>query len=66
MLKERLSIAERELHASMNKQLINGIESVRDIVREHNIAGVYGPLIELVCSSHWYFPLPIIKERYKY
>jgi chromosome segregation ATPase len=48
-LKEKLAGAERDLHAQMNKQLIHGIESVREIQREHNMTGVYGPLIELVC-----------------
>lgn len=47
-LKEKLSTSERELHAQMSKQLIHGIESVREIEKEHKLTGVYGTLIELV------------------
>ena len=51
LLKEKVSASERDLHGHMNKQLIHGIESVREIQKELNLTGVYGPLIELV----WYW-----------
>ena len=47
-LKEKLSSAERDLHAQMSKQIVNGIESVREIQKEQKLPGVFGPLIELV------------------
>ncbi len=38
---------DRQLANSVSKQISTGLAAVRRIAEEHNIEGVYGPLIEL-------------------
>lgn len=45
--KTELEKAERTLSGTMPKTLATGLKAVRRIMTEHNIDGVYGPLLEL-------------------
>jgi len=46
-LQNTLRKAEGRLKSMMDKQMYKGIEAVRNIVKENDISGYYGPLIEL-------------------
>ena len=52
--KSQLHKAVRSLHSSIGKVKAKGLETVRKIAEEHNIPGIYGPLIELVSCSDEY------------
>ncbi|KAG2382505.1 hypothetical protein C9374_005085 [Naegleria lovaniensis] len=52
---EELSRAERKLEMTFPRTVTSGIHSVRNIVKERNIAGVYGTVIELIkCDDKYH------------
>jgi len=50
-----LNKAERDLRQSMSKPVADGIDSVKQVVQQKNIQGVYGPLIENFTSNEKFF-----------
>ena len=42
------SQAERGLYSAIGKAKSNGLDAVSQLAKKHSIAGVYGPLIELI------------------
>ena len=46
-IKEQLSMQERSLYSTLDRATFNGLQAVEKIVKENNITGYYGPLIEL-------------------
>ena len=45
--KESLQTAEKTLYTTMDRNTNAGLKAVARIARDHNIAGVYGPLYSL-------------------
>lgn len=55
-----LSRAERDLRNTMSKPVAAGIESVKRIVQEKGIEGVYGPLIEnFTCNEKFFTAIDV-------
>lgn len=54
-IKNDLGKAERDLRSCMSKSTSLGIESVKRVVQEKDIEGVYGPLIENFSCSEKFF-----------
>eukprot|EP01126_Amoeba_proteus_P045540 TRINITY_DN5103_c0_g1_i12.p1 TRINITY_DN5103_c0_g1~~TRINITY_DN5103_c0_g1_i12.p1 ORF type:complete len:879 (-),score=294.76 TRINITY_DN5103_c0_g1_i12:265-2832(-) len=46
-LKEAIAKAERQLYSSVSREVATGIEAIKRIKKEHNMEGVYAPIIEL-------------------
>ncbi|EDO34136.1 predicted protein, partial [Nematostella vectensis] len=53
--REELSKSERGLKGTVNKGISNGIETVKKIMQEKNLQGVYGPLIENFTCNEKFF-----------
>ncbi|KAL9651690.1 hypothetical protein ABK040_009305 [Willaertia magna] len=51
---DELNRAERKLEMTFSKVINTGIHSVKNIVRERNIVGVYGTVIELITCNDKY------------
>eukprot|EP00906_Rhabdomonas_costata_P030282 RCo042806 len=47
-LKEDTEKASRRLDKTMSREIKQGLESVEEVVRQHHIAGVYGPILNLI------------------
>jgi len=59
--KEDLKKAENNLRYSMSKAVADGIESVKRVVQEKNIKGVYGPLIEnFTCGERFFTAIDVV------
>lgn len=55
-----LSKAERDLRSSMSKPVAEGIESVKKVVQQKGIEGVYGPLIEnFTCNEKFFTAIDV-------
>jgi len=54
-LKDELGRAERKLEMSFSRVITSGIHSVRQIVNERKIEGVYGTVIELISCDEKYY-----------
>ncbi|KXJ23506.1 structural maintenance of chromosomes protein 3 [Exaiptasia diaphana] len=53
--REELTKAERNLKATTSRGISNGIETVKRIMQEKNLQGVYGPLIENFTCDEKFF-----------
>ena len=61
--KSSLSKAERSLHSTIGKAKSQGLESVRALTKQHNLTGVYGPLIELIsCADEYKTPVEVCAQ----
>lgn len=59
--REELKRAERDLRHTMSKSVAAGIESVKRVVQEKGIQGVYGPVIEnFTCNEKFFTAVDVI------
>lgn len=52
----RTEAARRDAQATMDREVFRGLEAVRRLAREHGIAGVHGPLVDLIQCDKLFQP----------